>query len=211
MSDGSKSASKCFSFGADYLFTLALIVLTLLAYQPAWRGTPIMDDDRHLIAAQSESIDGLVRLWTAPNTTQQYHPLVDTVFWLEKNAWDDSMLGYHLVNILLHVGCALLLWKIMRRLAIPGASLAAALFALHPVHVESVAWIVELKNTLSGVFFLGALLAYLKFDQTRDWKTYTATAILFCFGLLAQPIVAPFPVAILVLLLWKRGRVEWTP
>jgi len=209
MSDRSKSVSKRFSFGADYLFIFGLVAVTTLAYQPAWHGTPIMDDDRHLIATQSKSIDGLVRLWTAPNTTQQYHPLVDTVFWIEKNIWNDSMLGYHMVSILLHASCALLLWRILRRLAIPGASLAAALFAFHPVHVESVAWIVELKNTLSGVFFLSALLAYLKFDQERQWTWYLLVTVLFCLGLLAKPIVALLPIAILIVLWWKRGRVEW--
>ena len=209
MSDRSKSASKRFSFGADRLFIPALIVLTVCAYQPAWRGTPIMDDDRHLIAGQSKSIDGLIRLWTAPNTTQQYHPVVDTVFWIGKNVWDDSMLGYHMVNIFLHASCALLLWRILRRLAIPGASLASALFALHPVHVESVAWIVELKNTLSGVFFLGALLAYLKFDQGRKWTSYVLVTVLFCLGLLAKPIVALLPIAILIVHWWKSGRIQW--
>ncbi|PYL15041.1 MAG: hypothetical protein DME30_12130, partial [Verrucomicrobia bacterium] len=209
MSDRSKSASKRFSFGADRVFIPALIVLTVCAYQPAWRGTPIMDDDQHLIAAQAKSIDGLMRLWTAPNTTQQYHPVVDTVFWIGKNVWDDSMLGYHMVNIFLHAGCALLLWRILRRLAIPGASLASALFALHPVHVESVAWIVELKNTLSGVFFLGALLAYLKFDQERKWTSYVLVTVLFCLGLLAKPIVALLPIAILIVHWWKSGRIQW--
>src|SRR5437870_371777 len=209
MSDRSKSASKRFSFGADRVFIPALIVLTVCAYQPAWRGTPVMDDDQHLIAAQAKSIDGLMRLWTAPNTTQQYHPVVDTVFWIGKNVWDDSMLGYHMVNIFLHASCALLLWRILRRLAIPGASLASALFALHPVHVESVAWIVELKNTLSGVFFLGALLAYLKFDQGRKWTSYVLVTVLFCLGLLAKPIVALLPIAILIVHWWKSGRIQW--
>src|SRR5207253_4103258 len=151
----------------------------------------------------------LIKLWIAPNRTQQYHPLVDTVFWIEKHIWGDVMFGYHVVNILLHVGCALLLWKILRELKVPAAFIAAAIFALHPVHVESVAWLAELKNTLSGVFFFGALLVYLKFDQTRDWRAYVAAAILFCCGLLAKPIVALLPVAVLIAVWWKRGRIEW--
>src|SRR2546423_9219073 len=210
MSERRKSQTRASPAWGTVLFLVTLVVVTFLAYQPAWHGTPIMDDDRHLIATPSQSFGGLIRLWIAPNRTQQYHPLVDSVFWIEKNAWGDTMFGYHIVNISLHLVCALLLWRIMRQLNVLGGCVAAAVFALHPVHVESVAWIVELKNTLSGAFFLGAVLVYLKFDQTRDWKTYTATAILFCFGLLAKPIVALFPVAILVLLLWKRGRVEWT-
>src|SRR5438132_11363268 len=135
------------------LFFAALTVATVLAYQPAWHGTPLMDDERHLITTSSSSAGSLIKLWIAPNRTQQYHPLVDTVFWIEKHIWGDVMFGYHVVNILLHVGCALLLWKILRELKVPAAFIAAAIFALHPVHVESVAWLAELKNTLSGVFF----------------------------------------------------------
>src|SRR5947207_15981921 len=113
MSDRSKSVSKRFSFGADYLFIFGLVAVTTLAYQPAWHGTPIMDDDRHLIATPSQSFGGLIKLWIAPNRTQQYHPLVDSVFWIEKNAWGDTMFGYHIVYISLHLVCALLLWRIM--------------------------------------------------------------------------------------------------
>ena len=209
MTEHQKAEPKQSSVGANVLFVLILTVATLFAYQPAWHGTPIMDDERHLISAPGKSISGLVKLWTAPDRTQQYHPLVDTVFWIEKNLWDDAMLGYHVVNILLHAGCALLLWRILRRLTIPGAPLAAVLFALHPVQVESVAWIVELKNTLSGVFFLGALLTYLKFDPERRWTSYAVVSVLFCLGLLAKPIVAFLPIAILIVLWWKRGRMEW--
>ena len=93
-----------------------------------------------------------MRIWTEPGATQQYYPLAFSAFWLQHRLWGDSTLGYHLVNILLHAFSALLFLRILRRLALPGALLAAAIFALHPVHVESVAWMTELKNTLSGVF-----------------------------------------------------------
>ena len=91
----------------------------------------------------------------------------------------------------------------------PGAWLAAAIFALHPVHVESVAWLVELKNTLSGVFFFAAVLAYLKFDRSKSRKSYVLVLILFALGLLAKTIVAALPAALLVVLWWKRGKLEW--
>ncbi|HZR79211.1 MAG TPA: hypothetical protein VFA58_08380, partial [Chthoniobacterales bacterium] len=134
------------------LFALILIAATALAYLPAWNGKPVWDDQAHLTAPYLRSAEGLLAIWTRPGATQQYYPLVHSVFWIEQKLWGDSVLGYHLVNILLHALGAILLFRILQRLNIPGAWLAAGFFALHPVQVESVAWISELKNTLSGVF-----------------------------------------------------------
>src|ERR1700752_720403 len=136
-----------------WLFGLFLIVATAVAYLPAWNGKPIWDDKAHMTDPELRSVHGLVEIWTRPGATQQYYPLVHSVFWLEEKLWGDSVLGYHLVNLLLHALSALVLLQILLRLKIPGACLAAGLFALHPVQVESIAWISELKNTLSGLFF----------------------------------------------------------
>jgi len=193
----------------DYFFGLILIAITLLAYQPAWNGKPIMDDAGHLTTSENRPLSGLGRLWIDPRTDQQYHPLVDTLFWVEDKLWGGSMLGYHIVNILLHGVSALLLWKILQQLQVPGALLAAAIFALHPVQVESVAFLVELKNTLSGVFLFAAALVYLRFDKNRDRKSYALVLVLFFAGLFAKTIVAMLPAAILIALWWKRGRLEW--
>src|SRR5438270_5133994 len=134
----------------DWFFGAALLAVTFCAYEPAWNGKPIFDDIVHLTnTVELRSLNGLVHLWTEPQTTRQYHPLLDTVFWVEDKLWGDSMLGYHLVNILIHAVSALLLLKILRQLGIPGAWLACAIFALHPIQAESVAWLAELKNTLS--------------------------------------------------------------
>ncbi|HEY6070825.1 MAG TPA: glycosyltransferase family 39 protein, partial [Chthoniobacterales bacterium] len=190
----------------NWLFGLILIVATTLAYQSAWRGGLIWDDNLYLKDAKNTS---LTEIWIHPKTTQQYQPLVGTVFWIENNLWDDSLLGHHLINILLHAASALLLFKILERLEIPGAWLAAAIFALHPVQVESVAWLVELKNTLSGFLFFAAILVYLRFDQSRNKLLYLLTLLLFLLGLLAKSIVAVFPLAMLIIFWWKRGRVEW--
>src|SRR5437867_1886135 len=190
----------------NLLFALILIVATTLAYQPAWHGKLIWDDDLYLKSAHSTSLGGI---WTRPQTTQQYHPLVGSVFWIENRLWDDSMLGHHLLNILLHAGSALLLFKILEQLAVPGAWLTAAVFALHPVQVESVAWLVELKNTLSGFLFFSALLLYLRFDRTRSKLLYVLVLFLFLLGLTAKTIAAVFPAAILILLWWKRGKLTW--
>ena len=138
----------------EWLLGLMLIAVTFLSYYPAWNGKPSWDDDSYLTRPELRSIDGLVRIWTQPGATAQYYPLVHSLFWLESHAWDDHYLGYHLLNIILHGSAALLLLILLRRLAIPGAWLAAMIFALHPVQVESVAWISELKNALSTIFFL---------------------------------------------------------
>ncbi|HEV2045732.1 MAG TPA: tetratricopeptide repeat protein [Chthoniobacterales bacterium] len=189
---------------------LILIVVTLLAYQPAWNGQPLLDDKKRLTTQENRSLDGLARFWTEPYATKQYHPLVDTLLWIEDKFWGERMLGYHLVNILLHGASALLLLKILRQLEVPGAWLATAIFALHPVHVESVAWMAELKNTLSGIFFFGSVLAYLRFEQNRNSWSYALVLFLFSLGLMAKAVVAALPAAILIVLWWKRGRLKWT-
>jgi protein O-mannosyl-transferase len=193
----------------DWVFALLLLVLTTLAYFPALNGTPIWDDDAHITRPELRSWDGLVKIWTQPGSTQQYYPLVHTFFWIEHQLWGDTPLGYHLVNIVLHCISALLLLKILRRLEIPGAWLAAAIFTLHPVQVESVAWISELKNTLSGVFYLGSGLVYLKFDRTRKLGPYLTAIALFLLGLLSKTVIATLPAALLLIFWWKRAKLSF--
>ena len=180
-----------------------------MAYKPAWNGQPIWDDDHHITSPDLRSMNGLTRIWTHLGATQQYYPLVHSVFWLEYHLWGDSTRGYHLVTILLHFFSVSLLFKILRRLAIPGAWFVAAIFALHPVQVESVAWISELKNTLSGVFYFAAMLAYLKFDSERKRKYFIVAIGLFILGLMSKSVIATLPVSLLVVFWWKRGRLDW--
>ncbi len=191
------------------ILAFALLVAVLCAYRPAWNGRPVWDDDGHMTKPELRSAAGLVRIWTQPGATQQYYPLAHTVFWVEHRIFGDSTPAYHVLNILLHFFSALLLVTILRRLGIPGAWLAGGIFALHPVMVESVAWITELKNTLSGVFFLGAALAYLKFDGKREKKHYAIALILFLSGLLAKSVIVTLPAALLAVFWWMRGRIEW--
>jgi tetratricopeptide (TPR) repeat protein len=169
----------------------------------------VWDDAAHLTYPELRSWTGLVHIWTRPGTTQQYYPVAATVFWLEAKLWGDSTLGYHLVNILLHAVAALLLLKILRTLQIPGAGLAAAIFALHPVQVESVAWISELKNTLSAVCYLGAALAYLRFARSWNKAAYVCALVLFALGLMAKTVIATLPAALLVVFWWQRGKLSW--
>jgi tetratricopeptide (TPR) repeat protein len=193
----------------DWLLGFFLVVLTIIAYQPAWHGGLIWDDDGHITAPRLRSLNGLARIWTQPGATQQYYPLVHSVFWAEHKLWGEATTGYHCLNILLHAFSALLLVKILRQLNIPGAWLAAALFALHPVEVESVAWISELKNTLSAVFYLSAALTYLGFDRNRNWPNYAIALGLFLLGLMSKTAIATLPAALLVVFWWQRGKVSW--
>ena len=180
----------------------------MFAYLPAWNGTPIWDDDAHLTKPELRSLEGLAKIWTQPGATQQYYPLVHTLFWVEHRLWGDWPEGYHLLNILLHCTSALLLVRIFRQLEIPGAWLAAGIFALHPIQVESVAWISELKNLLSGVFYFWSLSVYLKFDRSRNLAFYVAALVIFALGLMSKTVIATLPAVILVIFWWKRGRLS---
>ncbi len=188
----------------------ALFAVTLLAYYPALRAGFIWDDyPGHITRPELQSLAGLGRIWFEVGATQQYYPLLHSAFWLEHRLWGDAPFGYHLVNVLLHAFSACLVGTVLRRLGVPGAWLAAALFALHPVCVESVAWVSEQKNTLSTVFYLGAALVYLRFDAERGPRTYALATVLFLAALLSKTITATLPAALLVIAWWQRGRLEW--
>jgi tetratricopeptide (TPR) repeat protein len=186
-----------------------LLLVTLAAYHPAWHGGLLWDDDAHLTRPDLRSLAGLWRIWFAVGATQQYYPVVHSVFWGLHRLWGDDPLGYHLLNIVLHTCSAWLVAVILRRLAVPGAVLAAVIFAVHPVQVESVAWMTELKNTLSGICYLGALLAYLHFDTARRGRWYGLALGLFGLALLSKTVTATLPAALLVVVWWQRGQVRW--
>ena len=143
----------------------------------------------------------------------QWYPLVLTTFWVEYHLWGLAPFGYHLINVLLHITSALLLWRLLTKLNVPGAWLAAAIFALHPVEVESVAWATERKNVLSCTLALLSLLIYLDWAdraESRSWgKLCNAAAMLFVAALLSKTVVATLPATILVIHWWKRGKVKW--
>ena len=201
----------------QWLSAAAILFLTILAYQPVWHAGFVWDDDAHVTENPwLRSVDGLERIWTRKGSSaQQYYPLTFTTFWAEYRLWKQQPLGYHLVNVLLHAVNAILLWRVLRRLEVPGAWLAAAIFALHPVEVESTAWITELKNLLSGMFSLLAVLAFLRFRPLStaepaargDWRFYPVATLLFLCALLSKTAVCCLPVVVLVLIWWKQDRV----
>ena len=183
----------------------AILLMTLVAYIPAMYGGFIWDDDSYVTNNPLlPAIDGLWRIWFAADTPQ-YYPLVFTTFWLEHRLWGLNPMGFHIVNVSLHALNAVIVWFILQRLNVRGAWLIGAVFALHPVHVESVAWITERKNVLSGLFYLLALWSYLKFDEAGGKKWYGGALLLFVFALLSKTVTPTFPVVLLILM-WYRGK-----
>jgi tetratricopeptide (TPR) repeat protein len=188
---------------------IALLAATLAAYRPAWHGQPVWDDDGHITRPDLREAAGLRRIWLSPGATQQYYPVTHTAFWVQHRLWGANTLGYHIVNIVLHAVSAFLVFLIMRRVRAPGAVLAAFVFALHPIHVESVAWMTELKNTLSGALYLGAAWLYLRFDETRGRRWYGGATALFVLALLSKTVTATLPIALLIVAWWQRGPLSW--
>src|SRR5271165_2196812 len=174
---------------AALLGTFALILgLALACYWPAMRGGMLWDDAAHITRLDLQPASGLGRIWSDLYATQQYYPLLHSAFWIEHRLWGDSTLGYHVANVLLHAAAAALLVLVLRQLKVAGACLAGLIFAVHPVCVESVAWISEQKNTLSLVLYLLSAMAYLRFDEGRGTpkaaRSYAVASFLFVLALL---------------------------
>jgi tetratricopeptide (TPR) repeat protein len=195
------------SRGRACVFGLLLAAVTILAYRPAWNGGFLWDDDDYIINNDLlTASDGLWRIWFSLDSPSQYFPLVYTTFRIERALWGLNPAGYHWVNLLLHVANALLVWRVLARLNVPGAWLAGAIFALHPVQVESVAWITERKNVLMGFFFLLTLLAWIAFidERTkRPWRFYALALALYVLALSAKSTACSLPAALL-LILWLQ-------
>jgi tetratricopeptide (TPR) repeat protein len=187
-----------------------LAAAVFIAYFPALRGGLLWDDAAHVTRLELQSLHGLWRIWFDLGATQQYYPLLHSAFWIEHKLWGDATFYYHLLNVLLHAAAACLLLAALKRVNIPGAFLAAGIFALHPVYVESVAWITEQKNTLSAVFYFTALLFYLRFDEERGLRHYFCALGFFVLALLSKTVTATLPAALLVIFWWRRGKLSWT-
>lgn len=206
------------------VFPGLLLLLTLLAYRPVITdGGYIWDDDAYITNNPVlRDLEGLRQIWLVPTATPQYYPLVHTTFWAEYQLWGLDPMGYHLVNVVIHALVAVFLWRVLVALGLRSgvAWVAAAVFAVHPVHVESVAWITERKNTLSGLFYMLAFLAYLKFEpalpreqltapRPSRWAWYAVAFLLFIAALLSKTVTCSLPAAVLLVLWWKRGWLKW--
>lgn len=193
---------------------IALVAAAALAaYAPSLTGGFLWDDDFYVTGNRAlESLSGLSRIWTDPAATPQYYPMTHTTFWVERRLFGLDPTGYRVVNLALHLAGAWLFLRILERLRVPGAPLAAAVFALHPVHVESVAWITERKNVLSGALALASLAVFLPPAlDGKGWRGRRAAAgalaaLLFAGAVLSKTVVATLPIVAALLLVWKRGK-----
>ena len=190
---------------------LALCLLIAVSYFPATLAGFVWDDRVLSQAKPVQALSGLWHIWFEPRALKEYEghywPLLYTTFWLEHKLWGLKPLGYHLVNLLLHAAVTCLLGHLLRRLAVPGAWLAAALFAVHPVHVEPVVWVIGRKDLLASLFYIAALLAYIRFIEAPRVRRYLGALALFVLGLLSKSMILTLPVALLIWHAWKRGRV----
>lgn len=187
-----------------------LLLASLVAYLPSLNGELLWDDAGHVTSPELQTWGGLFRIWFEPGATQQYYPLLHSMFWIQHALWGDATLGYHLVNVLWHASSAWLLVCFLRRLSVPGALLAGWLFALHPVAVESVAWISEQKNTLSTLFYLLAGVCWLRYEDERRPSRYALATLCFLAALMTKSVTATLPAALLVVAWWRKGRLTWS-
>lgn len=184
---------------------ILLLILSFLIYSPSLRGGFIWDDVPFLVDNELlRSVDGLWKIWFEPGNDKQYYPLTYTTLWINYQIGGTAdTLSYHLFNVLLHAVNSILVWVLLRRLAVPGAFVAALLFAVHPVHVESVAWIIERKNVLSCLFFLSSALLWINFSRQSNWRLYALALLAFIGGMFSKTLVVTLPFVLLLWIWWK--------
>ena len=192
---------------ASLMRACTLFLLTLVVYLPAIPGAFLWDDNIHLTDNLLTRESGLFRSWF---TTEQcnYWPLTWTVLWVGWQFWGSDPLGYHVINILLHAAISLLLWCILRRLRVPGAWLAAVIFVVHPVNVQTVAWITQIKNLLAMFFYLLAILGYLRFEHKKLTRWYFCSLLAFLMAGLSKTSVVMLPFVLIGCAWWQRGKIS---
>lgn len=202
------------SLRATLLRGTVLVLATAGIYSPVYHGEFLWDDNVLVTSnwmVQSRSLGGLAAIWVEPDGPD-YFPLTYTALWLEWLAFSDNPTGYHLVNVGLHAVSGLLLWGLLTELKLPGSWLAALIFTVHPVCVESVAWISEIKNTLSLPLFLLACWCWVRQDdsqqQTTRTRWYAGSLLAFLLALLAKPTMVGLPVLTLLYAWWKRQTIS---
>jgi len=189
------------------LGVLIVVASGIFAFSPALHGDWLWDDPAEITQnGDIQDSAGLAKLWLAPSTPD-YFPLKATLQWVQWKLWKDNVVGYHASNLLFHLLSALVFWRILGKLGLRCAWLGALLFALHPLTVESVAWIAEFKNTVSLFLLLLAFSAFLDFDAQRRRRDYALALGFFLAAMLCKTSVVMFPTVLLLYGAWKRGRV----
>jgi tetratricopeptide (TPR) repeat protein len=199
---------KTCSVPKSWVFAFILVVITFIAYIPAMRCGFIWDDDDHFTKNPAMTMPHGIRMIWSSLAISRYYPLTLTTFWVERRLWGLHAMPYHVINIALHALNGVLVYFVLRRLRIPAPWLAAILWVLHPVNVESVAWITEQKNTQSGVFFFFSLWCFLRVevDKKRNW--YALAVVCGLAALLSKPSTVVLPVVLLLCTWWQRGRLR---
>jgi len=209
----SKERASSIPWTTALLFLLKITVITLTTlwiFWPTLHGDWLWDDDTVILKnALIHDPDGLRKIWLEPASLIDYFPLTVSAEWLQWQFWHEDTFGYHLTNILLHILNALLIWRLLSKLGLKLAWLGGLLFAVHPVMVESVAWMVELKNTLSLLPFLLAMCSWVDYENEGKRRDYFLALGLFLVAILAKTGVVMFPFVILLYAWWKRDRIAW--
>jgi hypothetical protein len=196
---------------------VAIVLLSFWAHAPSLQNGYIWDDPTWLLNnVHLRSLGGLYWLWTEVPAATEYYPLMQTTFWVENQLWGLSPFHFHLVNVLLHALSAVMLWRCLRMLVIPGAFFAACVFALHPVQVESVAWLSERNNVLCGFLYFSAAACLIDVllppnsGRARPWKArYGAGVALFAMAVLSKSVACALGPSLLVLAWWRNGKLRW--
>ncbi|MGI9228948.1 MAG: tetratricopeptide repeat protein, partial [Gammaproteobacteria bacterium] len=180
------------------------------SFWPAFFAGFVWDDNRYILdEKQLLSLAGLAEIWFSPGslTESHYWPVLYTSFWLEHKLWGFNPFGYHLVNVLLHGINTLLLWRLLVKMSVPGAWLVAAFFAVHPIHVEVVAWVITRKDLLATLFSLLAVACWLRYREQPKPGTYLALLALFAAAALSKTIAITLPAVLLLQVWWQHGRI----
>jgi tetratricopeptide (TPR) repeat protein len=223
--------------GRRWLLTFVLVVLTVSAFVfPTIKGSALPGDDAAVLK-NSQFFDqhGMLVIWGSPQRLALFSPISNSFYLIEHQFFVAQPRGYRIVSIFLHVGNALLLWLLLRRLELPGAWLGAALFAVHPIQVDAVSWLSQQRYLVCGLFYLSALLVYLRrcglnpapeppppgsepliyigLPESRRWL-YVITSVLYLVAILSHIVGVTFPLVVLILIWWERGRIrprDWKP
>ena len=199
----------------DIIRGLLLVLAVVLVYLPVRTAGYVWDDDIYITANRAIiGPQGLKEIWTTG--AADISPLATTTFWLEHALWGVAPGPFHLVNVFVHASCAVALWRVLRILDVPGAWMGAALWALHPIAVESVAWVSELKNPESGLFFLLSIFFFVRWLQPVDSKDRSTPrwayglAILFAvLAMAAKSSTVILPAVLCLCAWWLERRWRW--